>query len=416
MRKIIHIDCDCFYAAVEMRDFPELLGKPVAVGGYSKRRGVLATCNYQAREYGLHAAMPTVEAFIKCPHLQLMPARFDVYRQVSAQMHEIFQEYTHMIEPLSLDEAFLDVTDCTLLEGSATYIAFAIREKIYQQLGITASAGIAPNKFLAKVASDWQKPNAQTLINPDQVKSFVSVLPLKKIPGVGRVTLKKMQRLGLETCGDLQVWPEGEIVRYFGKLGARLIDFRFGVDDRPVVTSRHRKSLSVEKTYEKNLQHHAVYDACLIELYEELIKRLHRFTITLLRCVFSTDSLHKPAHTVNQIFCQGFKPVKPLQLLPSVIRSLQLKVKLSDFTMVSREIAFECELLKVGQCLSFSHFAALFDKYLQQYFAKEKAYPEIRLLGLGVNFRVNTVDDKALDSVGNNHLGMAEIPSQLNLF
>ena len=203
-RKIIHVDCDCFYAAVEIRDDPSLRNRPVAVGGDPNRRGVIATCNYPARHFGVHSAMASSHALRLCPELVIVPANFDKYRKVSAQIHDIFRRYTSLIEPLSLDEAFLDVTDSEQFDNSATRIAEALRQDVRRELGITVSAGVAPNKFLAKVASDWRKPDGLFVIPPDQVDAFVAALPVKKISGVGRVTAERMAGLNLHTCGDLQ--------------------------------------------------------------------------------------------------------------------------------------------------------------------------------------------------------------------
>ena len=191
-RKIIHIDMDCFYASIEIRENPTLQGKPVAVGGSSRQRGVLTTCNYEARKFGLHSAMPTAQAIKKCPNLILVPVNMPLYKQVSAQIHQIFQRYTSIIEPLSLDEAYLDVTDCTQCSGSATWIAQEIRQAIFDELKLTASAGVAPLKFLAKIASDMNKPNGQFVIQPHEVEQFVKTLPLKKIPGVGKKTAERL--------------------------------------------------------------------------------------------------------------------------------------------------------------------------------------------------------------------------------
>lgn len=252
-RKIIHIDCDCFFAAIEMRDNPELADKAIAVGGNAKTRGVIATCNYAAREFGVHSAMPTAQALKICPELIIVPPRFQEYKNVSKQMHNIFKLYTSIIEPLSLDEAFLDVSDCTQHQGSATLIAKDIRKLISQSLNITASAGIAPNKFIAKIASDWNKPNGQKVITPDQTDAFTKALPINKIFGVGKVTEKKMRKLGIHTCNDLRSYSLFDLDRMFGSFGGRLHQLCRGIDNRPVKTSRQRKSLSVEKTYAQDL-------------------------------------------------------------------------------------------------------------------------------------------------------------------
>ena len=203
MRKIIHCDCDCFYAAVEMRDDPSLRDLPIAIGGKSDRRGVVATCNYRAREYGVRSAMPTGQALKLCPDLVVVPGTMAKYREAAQQIRQIFYRYTDKVEPLSLDEAYLDVTDCTECQGSATLIAQEIREVIAREVGVTASAGIAPNKFLAKVASDLNKPDGQYVITPPEIDAFVETLKVKRISGVGKVTNEKLRRLGIETCGDL---------------------------------------------------------------------------------------------------------------------------------------------------------------------------------------------------------------------
>jgi DNA polymerase-4 len=221
-RKIIHCDCDCFYAAVEMRDDPSLRGRPVAVGGQAHQRGVIATCNYEARRYGVHSAMATAHALKRCPDLIVLPPSFDKYRAASAQILTIYRDYTELVEPLSLDEAYLDVSQATQCKGSATLIAQEIRARIQSTVGITASAGIAPNKFLAKIASDWRKPNGQFAITPDAVTEFVAALPVGKLFGVGKVTAEKLNQLGVHTCGDLRAWDGLALQAQFGKFGEKL--------------------------------------------------------------------------------------------------------------------------------------------------------------------------------------------------
>ena len=275
-RKIIHIDMDCFYAAVEMRENPSLKGKPIVVGGSPKKRGVVSACNYEAREYGVHSAQPMARAFQKCPHLIRIPVRMDLYKSVSKVIHSIFQEFTHVIEPLSLDEAYLDVSDSQYFNGSATLIAEEIRRRIYESQNITASAGVAPNKFLAKVASDWNKPNGQKVITPDEVASFVKELPVKSISGVGKVTAKKMQELGLNTCDDLAKLGQEGLHKHFGSFGERLFRYSKGIDNRPVETDWIRKSLSIEDTFIEDLPD---LESCLKKvdmIYEELLIRLDR--------------------------------------------------------------------------------------------------------------------------------------------
>ena len=248
-RKIIHVDMDCFYAAIELRERPELVGKPVAVGGRSGR-GVLTTCNYEAREYGCRSAMPSFQARELCPHLVLLPTRFDLYRRESVRIREIFAPFTERIEPLSLDEAYLDVSH---LESEAASVAWEIRQRIRLETELTASAGIAPNKFLAKIASDWNKPDGQFEVRPDQIGDFLVDLPVRKIWGVGQRTAARLHELGMETCGDLRERSEMELVQRFGKFGRSLHRLSHGIDERPVNPNRERKSVSNERTFGENL-------------------------------------------------------------------------------------------------------------------------------------------------------------------
>ncbi len=270
-RKIIHVDMDCFYAAVEMRDDPRLLGKPVAVGGVE--RGVLCTANYEAREFGVRSAMPSNEAYRLCPDLTIIPPNFSKYRDVSQGIHEIFHRYTDIIEPLSLDEAYLDVSECDAHGGSATKVAKAIRKEIESKYSLTASAGIAGNKFLAKVASDWRKPNGQFTVVPDAVPDFVRHLPIDKLWGVGKVTANKLKVMNVFTCGDCQRLPLTELMERFGKFGVTLYNLCRGIDEREVVSERTRKSQSVEHTFYEPLTHEQCL-AKLPELLEELTSRL----------------------------------------------------------------------------------------------------------------------------------------------
>ncbi|CAA0113514.1 DNA polymerase IV [BD1-7 clade bacterium] len=275
-RKIIHIDCDCFYASVEMRDNPSLRGRPVAVGGSAKGRGVLATCNYEARQFGLHSAMPTAIALRKCPDLILVRPRFDVYKQVSAQIRAIFLRYTELIEPLSLDEAYLDVSQVSSFKGSATLIAEDIRQHIEAETGITASAGVAPNKFLAKIASDWRKPNGIYVIRPQDVEGFVASLSVNKIPGVGAASMKKMDALNIRTCADLAMQSEAVLIKHFGKFGRRLASLAVGGDTREVVAHRTRKSLGVERTFHQDVTALSQAQEKLPDLLAEFHRRFAR--------------------------------------------------------------------------------------------------------------------------------------------
>ena len=275
-RKIIHIDCDCFYAAVEVRDNPSLRGRPVAVGGDPGRRGVIATCNYEARRDGVHSAMPSSRALRLCPDLVILKPDFDKYRRVSEQIHSVFKRFTEHIEPLSLDEAFLDVSDCEQLQNSATKIAQALRQQIHKEVGITVSAGVAPNKFLAKIASDWRKPDGLFVIRPQDISTFIATLPIEKISGVGRVTAEKMHRLGLRHCADLQALSRLELGQHFGSFGERLWHLCRGQDERPVQSSRRRKSVSVERTFNENLPTLPQWLAALAALEEGLARRFAR--------------------------------------------------------------------------------------------------------------------------------------------
>ncbi|CAN5243363.1 DNA polymerase IV [soil metagenome] len=249
MRKIIHIDMDCFYAAIEIRDRPELAGKPVAVGG-SSRRGVLTTASYEARKFGCRSAMPTYKALQLCPGLILMPTRFDVYRRESNAIRAVFGEFTDLVEPLSLDEAYLDVSH---LRSSAAAVAAEIRYRIRERTGLSASAGMAPNKLLAKIASDWRKPDGQFEVLPCEVDAFMRPLSVGKLWGVGGKTQEKIEALGARTCGELQGFTRHELVARFGKFGGELYDQCRGLDDRPVRPHRARKSLGNERTFGENI-------------------------------------------------------------------------------------------------------------------------------------------------------------------
>jgi len=274
-RKIIHCDCDCFYAAIEIRDDPALAGLPVAVGGAEDRRGVIATCNYEAREYGIHSAMASATANRKCRDLIIIPGNMEKYRIASQQMHVIFRDYTELIEPLSLDEAFLDVSETKQCSGSGTLIAKEIRQRVRNEIGITLSAGIAPNKFLAKVASDWNKPDGQFVITPDKVADFVEKLPVRKLYGVGKVTAGKMDNLGIETCGDLQQYDKTQLLEMFGSFGETLHSLCRGIDERKVQAQSRRKSISVEHTFPEDLPSLDICLSTLPNLMEKLEQRIN---------------------------------------------------------------------------------------------------------------------------------------------
>jgi DNA polymerase-4 len=271
LRAIIHLDMDCFYAAIEVRDRPSLRGKPVGVGGARDRRGVLTTCNYEARKFGVRSAMPTFMALQRCPDLIVLPTRFDVYRREAAVIRGILHRFTSLIEPLSLDEAYLDVTEHP---GAPGPLAQVIRGTIFRKTKLTSSAGIGPNKLIAKIASEINKPNGQFEVTPERVSEFMEKLPVRKIWGIGEKTERKLEELGVKTCGQLQRFSRPELVEFFGKFGLDLYDLCRGIDHRPVEPDRPRKSLSTEETFAADL---TTVDQCeekLEELFQELMADL----------------------------------------------------------------------------------------------------------------------------------------------
>ncbi len=268
-RKIIHIDMDAFFAAVEQRDNPQYQGKPVIVGGQPDTRGVVATCSYEARQYGIHSAMPSSQAYRLCPQAIFIKPRFDVYKQVSADVRRIFSKYTDLFEPVSLDEAYLDVSAVTLFKGSATLIAQDIKQQILQQTALTASAGVSYNKFLAKMASDINKPDGLYLITPEQGKSFIEQLPIGKFHGIGKATEKKMHALGIKTGLDLQKWSLEALLLQFGKSGQHYYQIARGIDLRPVNNHRPSKSVGVETTF----QHDIIDSSQILEHLQLLLNK-----------------------------------------------------------------------------------------------------------------------------------------------
>ncbi|MGA7937684.1 MAG: DNA polymerase IV [Kovacikia sp.] len=253
VRKIIHIDMDAFYASVEQRDEPDYRGKPLVVGGSPEKRGAVAAASYEARKFGIRSAMPSRIAVQKCPDVIFVKPRFEVYRAVSEQIREIFDRYTNLVEPLALDEAYLDVTINRSAISSATAIAKEIKQSIYAETGLTASAGVSINKFLAKVASDMDKPDGLVLIPPQAAAAFVEELPIEKFHGIGAVTAAKMHKLGITRGSDLKRWTEEDLVHQFGKVGRFYYRIVRAQDDRPVNPNRIRKSIGAEKTFEQDL-------------------------------------------------------------------------------------------------------------------------------------------------------------------
>lgn len=326
---------DCFYAAVEMRDNPELQNRPIAVGGNSAR-GVLSTCNYLARQFGCRSAMPNHQAKKLCPDLIIVNGRMEVYKAVSQQIREIFAKYTDKIEPLSLDEAYLDVSDCELFSGSATLIAQQIRQEIYEQTKLTASAGIAPNKFLAKIASDENKPNGQCVISPDKVAAFVENLPLRKIPGVGPKTAERLAKHGFNTCKDVRASNILYLQTLLGKQASSLFHRSFGRDDREVQVSRIRKSLAVETTLAQDIMS---------------IEEVKRVMMNLL-----------PKLTLRYKKLEGYPIVKQ-----------GVKLKFSDFNQTTVEMQ--------SQTINEQNFLTLFSKALTR-----ANFRKIRLVGLTLGF------------------------------
>ena len=252
-RKVIHVDMDAFYAAVEQRDRPELRGQPVIVGGSPASRGVVCTASYEARKFGVHSAMPCSRAYRLCPQGIFLRPRFDVYKAVSDIVRDIFHAHTDLVEPVSLDEAYLDVTTNKLDLRSATQIAELIRRQIFQATELTASAGVGPNKFIAKVASDMNKPDGLMVVPPEQVHRFLARLPVKKIPGIGKVTGQRCKDLGIRICSDFLGFDERELVRLFGQSGRHFLRLAHGLDPRPVVADSERKSVSIEDTFPEDL-------------------------------------------------------------------------------------------------------------------------------------------------------------------
>ncbi|MEX1034068.1 MAG: DNA polymerase IV [Cellvibrionaceae bacterium] len=333
-RKIIHCDADCFFAALEMREDPSLRGRPLAVGGSEARRGVISTCNYEARSFGVRSAMPSALAKRLCPDLLIVPSNMDLYREASLRIREIFHAYTDLVEPLSLDEAFLDVSSSPHCQGSATLIAREIRERVREQLNITVSAGVAPNKFLAKIASDWRKPDGLTVIEPTQVTEFVKQLPVNRIPGVGKVTAEKLQRMGVESCSDLQDLDELLLCQNFGTMGLRLYQLCRGRDDRAVKSNWRRQSVSVEHTYPTDLP-------------------------TLTRCLGELPRLFTQLHSRLRRLDRNYRVVKGF-----------VKVKFADFTTTTLE--------RMGTGVHLEDYRSLCSEAYRRY-----GQP-VRLLGLGV--------------------------------
>lgn len=349
-RKIIHIDMDAFFAAVEQRDNPELKGRPVIVGGKPDSRGVVATCSYEARRFGIHSAMASSRAYQLCPGAVFVSPSFSAYKKVSQQIHEIFHQYSELVEPLSLDEAYLDVTDNPACEGSATRMAEQIRKAIFEKTQLTASAGISYNKFLAKIASDMNKPDGQYVIAPGQGEAFVRQLPIGKFYGVGKVTEAKMQAHGIYTGNDLFRLSRGELAAQFGSAADYYYDIARGIDHRPVTVSRQRKSLGSENTFQSDLSDPGEMRHHLLELSEQVgaslkQKQLVGYTITLkvkyadFQQVTRSLTLDSPVNDAVQIAAAVIVLLERTDIRDRAVRLLGVTIsKLEQANMLSRDI------------------------------------------------------------------------------
>ncbi len=332
-RAIIHLDMDCFYAAIEVRDRPSLRGKPVGVGGARDRRGVLTTCNYEARKFGVRSAMPTFMALQRCPNLIVLPTRFDVYRREAAVIRAILYRFTSIIEPLSLDEAYLDVSAHPTAPAA---LAQEIRSAIFQETKLTSSAGIGPNKLIAKIASEIEKPNGQFEVRQEQVPEFMKELHVRKIWGIGEKSERKLEEIGIKTCGELQRFSRARLVDLFGKFGLELYDLCRGMDERPVEPDRPRKSLSTEETFAVDLTNLEQCEEKLEELFQDLMADLAQ-----------KESMRE----ITKIF---------------------VKLKFNDFTRTTAE--------RAGLAPSLQAFHSL----LEEAFARTGK--PVRLIGVGVRF------------------------------
>ncbi|RZL37233.1 MAG: DNA polymerase IV [Pedobacter sp.] len=317
VRKIIHIDMDAFYASVEQRDFPQYKGKPLVVGGSPEGRGgVVATASYEARKFGIKSAMTSKKAQQLCPYAIFVYPRFDAYKEVSKKIREIFSRYTDLIEPLSLDEAYLDVTEDKLNIGSAITIAEEIKQAIKDELNLTASAGVSINKFTAKIASDMNKPDGLTFIGPSKMEKFMEKLPVEKFYGVGKVTAEKMKRQGLHTGLDLKKQTEARLTQLFGKSGKFFYNIVRGIDNRPVQPHQEIKSISAEDTFSYDLDKGEELDDYLLQITKSAFNRLERYKI------------------------YG--------------RTITLKIKFADFKQITRSTSFATPLTDIAQILEIS--------------------------------------------------------------
>lgn len=353
IRKIIHIDMDAFYASVEQRDFPQYRGKPLIVGGSPDGRGVVAAASYEVRKYGVHSAMPAARARRLCPHAIFVRPRFEVYKAVSRQIRDIFFQYTDLVEPLSLDEAYLDVTENHVNCPSATLIARDIRQRIKEATGLNASAGVAYNKFLAKIASDLDKPDGLAVITPEEAESFLEKLKIGDFHGIGKATEQKMVSLGIETGRDLKEWSEIDLVREFGKVGRHYYRIVRGVDLREVKPDRIRKSIGKEHTFEENLADLQQMDTFLRDLAEKVAERAARLeasgkTVTLKARYPDFETVTRStsfAHYINDADVLADTGSKLLRETEAAARSVRLLgLTLSNLDLEEKQYFEQLEL------------------------------------------------------------------------
>jgi DNA polymerase-4 len=348
-RQIIHVDMDAFYASVEIRERPELADKPVIVGGRPKGRGVVSAANYIARRFGVHSAMPTATALRLCPKAVVLPPRHSFYSEISQHIHAIFQRYTDQIEPLALDEAFLDVTGSEKLFGPAPEIGRAIKQAIWDELHLVASVGVAPNKYLAKLASDIDKPDGFVVVNEEEISEFLAPLPVNRIWGVGKVAAKTFEKLGIRTIGQLRHYSPQVIRQHFGSSGEQFLMLSKGIDNRPVVSEHEAKSISNETTFAVDITDQEVLRQWLHSLTEQVGYRLR-------------------AH--------GLKG-----------RTVQIKVRLADFTTLTRSQSLQ----------EVTDITAEIWRAVQYLFMQRlpKPLPPVRLVGVGVS---NFGDEEAVQA------------------
>ena len=348
-RIILHIDMDAFYASIEQRDYPELQGKPVAVGG-SSQRGVVAAASYEARKYGVHSALSSVLAKKRCPGLIFVKPRFDVYRNVSEEIREIFLHHTALVEPLSLDEAYLDITDVVASLTAGEEIARGIRKEIHNATKLYASAGVSYNKFLAKTASDLNKPNGQFTISYAEAQNFLNELPVQKFHGIGSATAERMKKLGIESGKDMLNWPEYRLVELFGKAGRHYYNIVRGIDEREVNPHRIRKSVGVERTFSENLKKPDEVEQTLESIIKLLLERISRHgrsgrTLTLkLRYADFTTITRSKTSTVfldrmlirsfaNTLLNEAWEKGEPLRLMGLTVSNLQNEAEPSQLRL-----------------------------------------------------------------------------------